>query len=119
MTALSELASDEDIQKAVKEIEIVDKDPSIFPALFQAENPKFIQAILTKYRNEISNTARITLLAHPSKVVRLAAIEAVKDVNELGALNAIIELYNAEVDPEVRKAYSDNLWVIKQRMEKK
>lgn len=119
VTALSDKATIEKIHHALTKLEGFTKDKRIFNILFLASDPRFIGEVLKMYHAVVPSEALVTLLAHPSKEVRLAAIGSLDRVNEVGALNAIIELYNAEVDPDVRKAYSDNLWVIKQRLQGK
>ena len=57
----------------------------------------------------------IALLSNPDKVIRISAIQAIKDVNETPVLQIVLEAYAAEQDPDVRKEYQQ-LWIIKQRM---
>lgn len=116
VAALSSRVNEAKIRHALQKIEGFSKDGSLFSILFQAPDPRFIELVLEMYQKVVPPQSLVTLLAHPSKKVRLAAIVSLKDVNQVGALNAIIQLYNAEIDPDVRKAYSDNLWVIKQRL---
>jgi HEAT repeat protein len=57
----------------------------------------------------------INLLTDSDKDIRIAAVRALKGYNDIGALKFIIDNFEREKDPEVREAYRENFWVIKER----
>jgi len=93
------------------------KDKRLISILLDAENPVISRVVIDKYRGLIGVGKLLGLLSNSDPEVRYAAVVSLKDFNDIGALRIIIESYEHEKDPKVRKAYEENLWVIKQRIE--
>ncbi len=91
------------------------RDSDIIQLLLRTSNPAVINGVLEKYSDQVSTSGLLNLLAHQDKGVRIAAIHALKKSNDLGALKIIVDHYEKEKDPEVRKIYEDTFWMIKNR----
>ena len=55
------------------------------------------------------------LLLSNDRNVKMQAMKLLTSVNDVAAMKLIIERYEKETDPDVRKAYQDTFWFIKQR----
>jgi hypothetical protein len=73
---------------------------------------------LEKFHDQIPGPSMVALLSNPLKEVRIAAIRGLKNVNSTPVLQIILQAYEAEKDPDVRSAYEEELWVIRERVKR-
>ncbi len=91
------------------------KDPDLLDILLESKNTKISRMVVTRYAGNLGLGGLINLLKDNDKDVRMTAIKALKEFNDIGALKFILDAYENERDADVRQAYRDNFWVIKQR----
>lgn len=91
------------------------KDSPLLDILLDSGQAPIIKVVMDKYGPMVGIGRTLTLLDHSDKDVRMAAINSLRGTNDVEALKVVIDHYATEVDPDVRAAYKDNFWVIKQR----
>lgn len=91
------------------------RDSDLIQLLLRSGNGVVIKGVLERYPDLISLSGLLTLLGHQDKGVKISAIKALKSYNDIGALKIIVDHYEKEKDPEVRQAYEENFWMIKNR----
>jgi len=118
--AHSELCKDEDIKENFSALDPYIKDYRILNILFTSGAPRQIRLLVDKYETQLGIGRLINLLSNPDKEVRLVALGRLKglDLNRVELLKIIIENYEKEKDPDIRKVYEDSFWVIQQRKNK-
>lgn len=107
--------SESDVIKAFDAFDGFVRDSDLIHILIDTNNPLIVRLIINRYADLLNIGALISLLEDSDKLVRIAAVKALKGTNDLGALKLIIDRWEKERDPEVRKVYSDSFWAIKQR----
>ncbi|MCO6432208.1 MAG: hypothetical protein J5J00_15225 [Deltaproteobacteria bacterium] len=112
------LYSDEEIIAAVASFEPYMKNPVILDSLVSTDEPLLVKTIIEKYPSKIGLGKRILLLGHPDKRMRMLAIKSLTGLNDVAGLKIILDHFEAEKDPEVKQAYRDNFWVVREREEK-
>lgn len=110
--------SDEELAAAFDSLDLYVKDPDLLDILLESKNSRISRVVVTRYAADLGLGGLINLLKDGDKQVRTAAIKALKDFNDIGALKFILDAYEKERDPDVRQAYRENFWVIKQREER-
>ena len=105
------------IDKALEPLVGLD-DYSIFSVLLRSSNQSFLRRYLTTFHEHIPGASMVSLLSNPDPSVRIAAVRALKTVNQTAVLQVAIQAYESEKDPAVRKIYEEELWVIKERIKK-
>lgn len=107
--------SDDQINQAFDVFTPYIKDQAITSALLDSQNPKLVKAVVTKYSKNIGLGRRLVLLTYPDKDVRILAVKSLEGINDIAGLKMILDYYSKEKDPEVKKAYSDTFWVIREK----
>lgn len=110
-----EAFSEADLEGALVALERASAGSDLVDVLLEATHPRIARLVVKRYAGKLGLGGLINLLGNPDKEVRLTAIRALKDYNDIGALKFIIDAYERERDPEVRAVYRDNFWVIAQR----
>jgi serine/threonine protein kinase len=116
--ALADEYADIEIDNNLASFDKYVSDKSLLGALISSENTRVVVAVLNRYKQIVPISNLLILLADPNKEIRMAALSAAARTNEVGALQYVIKSYNAETDIDVRKAYEEKFWVIKQRLQK-
>lgn len=116
--ALADEYQDIDIEENLASFDPYVSDKSLLGALISSDNTRVVVAVLNRYKQIIPISNLLILLADPNKDIRMAALGAASRTNEVGALQYVIKSYHAETDIEVKKAYEEKFWVIKQRLQK-
>ncbi len=117
--ALLDIVSEAQIKEAFETFDKYTKDSRLLDILVDTGNPVVVSLAVGKYGQMISLSRLLSLLSDPAKDVRLSAIDSLKGFNDVGALKIILDTYQQEKDPQVREAYKNSFWVIKQREEAK
>ena len=107
-----------ELETICKPLLTIPRDSLIFSALVGSPNQGFLTYYLEKFDTFIPGPAMISVLSNSSVSVRKAAVHALRNVNNTAVLQVVLEAYEAEKDPEVKKAYVDELWVIRERVAK-
>lgn len=113
--AMGNDVSEEEIRKKLKVLSQYTTDKELLRIIFNSEQEKVLKVALEEFGNQVESSGLLLLLGNPTKEVRLAAIQALRNRNDVTSLQVIVSLYEAESDPEVKAAYKENLWVIQQR----
>jgi hypothetical protein len=106
---------DEEVRTAIQTFDAFARDGVLIDILLESDQALVITTVLEHYRDLLSTGARIELLQHPAPEVRLAAINALKDTNDIGALKLIIDAFEMEREEQVRQRYKEVFWVIRNR----
>ncbi|MCB0340236.1 MAG: hypothetical protein KDD53_11560, partial [Bdellovibrionales bacterium] len=106
---------DEGIEEILQVFDRYAKDSRVIDILLESNNLALTERVIAKYRKMIGVGRLINLLVSDSKEMRLSAIEALKNENDIGALRLIIDRYEKEKDPDVRQAYEKSFWMIRER----
>lgn len=116
LVSLGDRASDAELQEGLAIFDRYVADKNLLGALVGAESSKVAVAVIDRYKEVIPVSNLLLLLSDRDKQVRFAAVKALGRTNDVGALRMIIETYEKEVDPDIRKAYEEQFWVVKQRI---
>ena len=106
---------DEDAREAFRVFEPVLKDPKLINLLIQSNDPFLTKLILERYPKSLNLGTLLGMLGHKDRGARLLAVKALEGFNDIGALRIIIDNYERETDPEVKQAYKDSFWMIRER----
>jgi hypothetical protein len=102
------------LKKVTSVLNKLNDNDQLFSILLGSENESFIKFILDEFKQKIPGNAMVSLLSSDNPAMRIYAIKSLAIVNDTSVLQLVRASYEAEKDPEVRKAYEDELWIIKQ-----
>jgi hypothetical protein len=111
-----ELASDEELKGALQLLDPFTRDRSLVETLADAGIPRLTRLTVERYQDLMGAVRLINLLSSTDRDLKLSAIKALTKHNDVGALKMIIEAYERESDPLVKKAYEESFWVVRQRL---
>ncbi|MBX7139381.1 MAG: hypothetical protein K1X83_15545 [Oligoflexia bacterium] len=117
MLANVDRVKQEDLDKLFDGIDQFAKDGELVELLLGSSSPAVVRSVLAKFGDLVNLGGLLKLLSSPDKEIRISAVKALKSYNDLGALKIIIDHYEKEQDPDVKQAYKDTFWMIKQREE--
>lgn len=117
-TALDVDFSRKTLERAVEPLSTLEPKHPLFSILINAPNQSFVTYYLEKFHDQIPGAAMVALLSNPLADVRIAAIRGLKNVNSTPVLQIILQAYEAEHDPQVRSAYEEELWVVRERVQR-
>lgn len=106
------------IADAVQVFEPYVSDTSLVDILLDSSQYLIVKAVVERYSRSLGLGRLLSLLKNPDKAVRTTAVAALKSYNDVSALKIVIDAYESEKDEEVRQAYKDSFWFIKQRESK-
>ncbi|NMC62773.1 MAG: hypothetical protein GYA55_06340, partial [SAR324 cluster bacterium] len=115
MMAVMELIPPEAYQEIYSVIDRNIKEEAFMVILTESAPLEVLKYILNTHATHISARQAFNLLLSDNKEIRIAAIGLLKGLNDATAIKLIIDRFENEKDPDVRKAYSENFWFIKQR----
>ncbi len=115
--AFLEILPRTEILQAFEAFDSVAKDRDLLEIFISTNNPTVVELTIQKYAKLLSTGRLLGLLGSQEKSIRVSAIQALTDTNDIGALKMIIDAYERESDPDVRALYKDKFWMIKQRQE--
>lgn len=95
---------------------LIKADRKIFSLLMQIENQDVCMLVFKEMRTELTISQLINLLGHPYAEVRMAAIESLKGVKDLGGMKLILDFYRKEKNPDVKGMYEREFWFIRERV---
>lgn len=107
--------TDDQIEEALKALDGHGQDKRMIDALLDANIPKAVLVLMKKYPSMIGIPVALGMLSNESPEVRVAAIDILKSTNDLGAMKLIIDKYESEKSPEVKRKFVDSFWYIKER----
>ncbi len=114
--ALADEFSEEQLESAFNDIaDIVSKDSQFVDAVLNSKDPKITRIVVKRLPDQLGAARLINLLSFPDTTVKLAAINLLKEYNQLQLLQLVIEAYKREKDPIVREAYKSSFWFIQER----
>lgn len=105
------------LDEALISLEQLGMDPQIIAALLKNASPALSAKLVARYPEEVGVYGILGLLGNSDKTVRIAAIKQLEKVNDVGASKMIIDNYEKEKDPEVKQAYKNTFWFIRERKE--
>lgn len=111
--AFLDVVDSDKVQKAFEAFDKDVKDSDLIFLLLDTNHPVVVSTVMEKYSGFIDLGTKLNLLKHPMKEVRLAAVNSI-ETNNVGALKIIVDSFEAEGDPEVKKAYQ-KFWMIRER----
>lgn len=118
LLALNDEFTDSDLQGALAGFESYVSDRSLLGALLSAENSRIVEAVINRFKDVVPISNLLLLLTDTNKNIRIAAVRAAGRTNDVGALRYVLKNYELERDPDVRRAYEESFWVVKQRIAK-
>ena len=106
---------DEAIEKSFEPLKSFGGDKRLVDIIFTQNIPQAALAMIRRYPTLIGVPRALNLLSSPDASVRIAAIEILKNTNDLGAMKLIVDRFEAEKDPSLKQKYRDSFWFIKNR----
>jgi hypothetical protein len=82
--------------------------------ILDSDSVNLIRRLTEKYGKNFSLHLLMKLLDSKDKQTRIYAVQHLKYYNNLIVLRRIVEQFRAEKDPEVKEAYRENFWVVRQ-----
>lgn len=98
------------------ELSGVPKVKALMRTLIKGAPADVIKSLFPRYGADIEPIDLFDLLLSPDKGVRLLAVAALRDVNDILLLKLIAQRYEEEDDLEVRAAYERNISMIRDRL---
>jgi|GEM_PF-4693546 len=89
-------------------------DKNLLKLFISSNNSDLLAKIIKTYPEKISLFYKLNLLKSDSKDLKITVIDSI-ETNDVGALNIIVSNYEKEKDLEVKQAYRDKFWVLKDR----
>jgi hypothetical protein len=112
--ALFEISSEEQVSQAFDDLLPFTKG-GLFKVLASTNNPYLMKESVRRLGAITPSSELLTLLDSSDKEVRIAAVKALKERNELAVLQGILRAFKQESDPEVQKVYREFHWVTRDR----
>lgn len=110
-----EQATKDNLDKAFVALKPIAEDGKLFDLILETNEDKLIIAAIQSYQDIIYPDVMISLLSHKNKEIRMLAIKALKDYNEVIFLQEILSAYRKEKDEDVLKLYKQTHWVTENR----
>ena len=114
--ALSETLPEETRSEVLSAIDANINNQSFIDMLLDSAPPFVLRYIIDKHSGHIGPSQAYNLLANPDKQIRMVAVALLKGNNDVGAIQLIINRFDVETDPDVKKTYADTFWFIQRRM---
>jgi hypothetical protein len=114
--ALLDVVSPEYFKSAFDGLDKLSNPKDLLFMLLKSPAPEVVGEVMSRYAGLFDMLSLIDLLPHENKAVRLAAVRNLKDANDIGMLKLLLDAYDREADPDVRKAYEDNVSIVKERV---
>ncbi|MFN8391713.1 MAG: hypothetical protein U0136_15600 [Bdellovibrionota bacterium] len=112
---LIDIAGDTELAYAFGELMPFAANGTLFKVIKQTGEERLIRMALDRLGEVTPADDLLALLSYKSKSVRIAAVKALKDRNELSVLQGILQAYGREQDEEVKAVYRENHWVTRDR----
>ncbi len=90
----------------------------MFRVIVGSGSQALIRAAVNRMGPSMTTEVLLGLLDYPEKDVRMAVVAALRDRNELVALQGVLRGYERERDEEVRQKYREMHWVTRERDKK-
>lgn len=116
--ALHNKYSDKEIYEALGVFDKYARNRELMKILLQSDTPSILSTVMQKYSKVMDTSTLLGLLRHAEPKVRSEAVVAIKDTNDVGVLKIVIDSYEAETDPDVKKVYEANIGVVRDRSKK-
>lgn len=91
------------------------KDTKLIDILLESGDPVVARVILEDYADVLGIGRILNLLGHSDREVRIAAIGRLIGTNNLGVAKIVLDHYETEKDPEIRKLYAETFWFVQRR----
>ena len=113
--AHSKIATTDQVNFAFDQLMPYSASGTLFGAITKSREARLIEVSIHRMSVIVATQDLIKLLDFPDKAVKIAAIEGLKERNDITDLQRIIAGYKKETDEGVRETYRKNLWVISDR----
>jgi hypothetical protein len=114
----ADLVDPGEVEKAVAVFDPYSKDRDLAIGLVRTKQPLVLRSVIQRYPDALGLAGLLRLLSNEDKDIRIMVVKALGKYNDVGALKLILDAYRAENNPEVKQAYRDTFWVIKEREER-
>lgn len=111
------LLSDEEVVSAFESFDKAVRDSDLLDILLETNHPLIVKYVVDRYSELLGLGTLLNLLSNREPGIRIAAVRALKNFNDIGALKIILDHYENEKDESVRQVYKETFWVIRQREE--
>jgi len=112
---LYKMASDTQIGGALDPLMPYAASGKLFEIVINLGEPRLIRMTMERVAPITSSDLLLALIKHADRSVRIGAVRALQGRNEVQVLQDLVRGYEVERDPEVRKVYEENHWVVKNR----
>jgi hypothetical protein len=92
------------------------RDPAVLDTLLEVGDDRINEILLKNYPQALDATILIRLLGISEGETKKLVIYQLAKENNIAILKIIIDLYERESDPEVKKLYEEQFWVIRERV---
>jgi hypothetical protein len=115
--ALRETLGSDGIKRGLDIVETAPSNRLLAQQIVRKAPSDVISLALPRLHDLLEPTDLTDLLQHPDKSVRLQAIPYLSSVNDVLVLKLIRQAFEQEQDGDVRKAYEENISVIREQMQ--
>lgn len=112
---LYKLSADAEVATALDLLMPYAASGKLFEIFIELGDPRLIKMMLERVAPISSSDLLLALTRHADKDIRIGAVKALQGRNEVRVLQDLVRGFELEKDPEVRSAYQENHWVIKNR----
>jgi hypothetical protein len=85
--------------------------------LINTQQTELVRLLAQRQSDILGLGTLLMLLSYPDIETKKAALFALRDTKELGALQIVLEAYKREKDPELRELYKQYFWAVRRQEE--
>lgn len=112
---LHKLATDEEIAGALEPLMPYAVSGKLLEIFVNYGDARLISMLLDRVAQITGSDTLLKLTKHADPAIRISAVRALQGRNEVRVLQDLVRGYERERDPNVRKVYEENHWVVKNR----
>lgn len=110
-----EIVGDQKLIEAIRNLKPYINDRQFADIYLDNKYGFLTKIVVTEYKSELSLPNMLSLLSHEDRDVRIAAINAVSDSNDVSVLRFVIQSFEQERDQDVLDVYKSKFWMLKNR----
>jgi len=112
---LHNLATDMEVAEGLEPLMPYAVSGTLLEILVKLGDARLIRMTLERVAAITSSEVLLLLIKHIDPKIRIASIRALEGRNEIRVLQDLVRGYEREKDPDVRKVYEENHWVVRNR----
>lgn len=113
--AFSDVVTDTELKQAAEGLGPYVSGTNLLATMIPVAPIRLTAILVSRYKMDLGLTELVPLLDNSDPQIRILAVRALESYNDAAALRVILDAFDREVDPEVRKVYKEIFWSARQR----